>query len=242
MSVSLDPSLLLAWFPPPWESEAMFQLVLSAVLGGLIGMERQVRGRAAGFRTHLLLCVGCCLVMIVSISFPRFYAAQFPDDVNIVRIDPARLAYSVMGGIGFIGAGAILKIGISVRGLTTAASLWCVAAVGLAVGFGLYWIATFCALLVLASLIALNFVEGQLPSRWHKSLTLVCDGGQERIDQVEQMLRQMGVEIRDLGFNRDPKNGKLLLRLEIAYRDRRLTPRISRALMDATGFESVELR
>lgn len=238
------PTLTVAaasWLPDTWVWEAMLQLVMAAVLGGLIGMERQYRGRAAGFRTHLLVCVGCCLVMITSVAFPRVYLPDFPDDQNIIRIDPARLAYSVMGGIGFVGAGAILKSGLAIRGLTTAASLWCVAAVGLALGLGLYWIAVFTGLLVLFSLLVLSLVEERIPSRWFRSICVVCDDKPEDVERIRQTIRGFGLQIREMSFTRDLEAGRLTLRFQVAYTDRRLTPKISKDLLEHKGLTAIEL-
>lgn len=130
--------------------EYIFRLILSVVLGGFIGWERELGNRFAGLRTHMLVCVGATLVMIVS---------QFGfDDVlrsDFVVLDPSRVAAQVVSGIGFLGAGTILFWKKTIRGLTTAASVWAVAAIGLAVGAGLYLISfstTILLLLILAGL------------------------------------------------------------------------------------------
>ena len=110
--------------------ELLLRLVLAGILGGAVGFERERHNRPAGLRTHILVCLGSALVMIVSVE--GFSGALGP------RGDQARLAAQVVSGIGFLGAGTIMRQGSSVRGLTTAASLWVVAAVGLATGIGLY--------------------------------------------------------------------------------------------------------
>jgi len=116
------------------------KLVLAAVLGGLIGLEREIHGRPAGFRTHLMVSLGSCLFVLTSIhfywSFGNF-SGQGP-----VGIDPARVAAQVVTGIGFLGAGAIIRDKASIRGLTTAACLWVAAALGMAAGAGMYATAT----------------------------------------------------------------------------------------------------
>lgn len=111
--------------------ESMIKLFLAAVLGGLIGGERENKSRPAGLRTHMLVCIGAALVQITSINFYHYH--------NIVgNVDPMRLGAQVISGIGFLGAGTIIKEGVNIRGLTTAASLWVVACLGLTVGAGLY--------------------------------------------------------------------------------------------------------
>jgi putative Mg2+ transporter-C (MgtC) family protein len=108
-----------------YATESLFRLMLAMLCGGVIGIERELRGREAGFRTHALVCLGSALVMIVSIhfAFEPWRPPALPDGVQLT-IDPARIAYGVMTGIGFLGAGSILKNGGSVQGLTTAAGLW----------------------------------------------------------------------------------------------------------------------
>lgn len=117
-----------------FEIEFILRLVLAAVLGGLIGYERQAHNKSAGLRTHILVCVGSSLIMILSIQM--YLAVQ-----GLTNADPARLAAQVVSGIGFLGAGSIIKEGPTVNGLTTAASLWVVSGVGLASGGGYYSIA-----------------------------------------------------------------------------------------------------
>jgi putative Mg2+ transporter-C (MgtC) family protein len=129
--------------------DAFLRLVVAAALGAAIGVEREVREREAGIRTHLLVSLGSCLFTIVSAyGFHDFLISG----TNIVRADPTRIAAQIVTGIGFLGAGAIIREGLSVRGLTTAASLWVVAAIGMASGAGYYWPAVAGTLLTLFAL------------------------------------------------------------------------------------------
>jgi putative Mg2+ transporter-C (MgtC) family protein len=129
--------------------DALLRLVVAAGLGAAIGVEREVREREAGIRTHLLVSLGSCLFTIVSAyGFHEFLVSG----TNIVRADPTRIAAQIVTGIGFLGAGAIIREGLSVRGLTTAASLWVVAAIGMAAGAGYYWPAVAGTLLTLFAL------------------------------------------------------------------------------------------
>ncbi len=144
----------------PWYIDPLhivIRLALALLLGGLIGLEREQSNHAAGFRTHILVCLGSALIMLLSIY-------GFNDFVNepSVRIDPARLAAQVISGIGFLGAGTILRTGLSITGLTTAASLWVVAGIGLAVGAGFYFPAILSTVLVIISLFILNKLEKKL--------------------------------------------------------------------------------
>lgn len=134
--------------------EMCIRLLLSAALGSLIGLERERLLWAAGLRTHMLVCVGSCLLMIVS-SF------GFQDALAMAHteLDPSRVAAQVVSGIGFLGAGSILLRGEVIKGLTTAASLWTVAAIGLAVGGGLYVVSSAATFIILLILVAIKPME-----------------------------------------------------------------------------------
>ena len=138
-------------------TEALLRLLIAAGLGGAIGLERELRDHEAGFRTHLIVSLGACVFTLVSAyGFHDF----FVDGGNVVRTDPTRIAAQIVSGIGFLGAGAIIRQGLSVRGLTTAATLWLVAAIGMASGAGYYSaaiISTVGALLTLGPLRILAF-------------------------------------------------------------------------------------
>src|SRR5688500_2580 len=150
--------------------EIVLRLALAVVLGGLVGLEREVRGRQAGFRTNVLVCLGSAIVMIVSIHFAK---VPWPPQAGInINVDPARIAYGVMTGIGFLGAGTIVHNKGSVRGLATAAGLWCVAAIGLAVGFGMYTVALLATLLVVLVLWLLDLLEDVLPRVRYRTVTI----------------------------------------------------------------------
>ena len=137
-----------------WD-ESLLRLSLAAVLGGLIGAERELRERKAGLRTHLLVALGSALFTIVG---AYGFHAFLQSGANVVRADPTRIAAQIVTGIGFLGAGAIIRHGLSVRGLTTAATLWVVAAVGMAAGAGYYSVAVITTALVLIALYPLRIL------------------------------------------------------------------------------------
>lgn len=144
------------------------RLLIAALLGGLVGLEREWSNHAAGLRTHILVCIGSAVIMLLSI----YGFNQFVNEPN-VRIDPARLAAQVISGIGFLGAGAILRNGSTVSGLTTAASIWVVAAIGLCVGAGFLFASILTTIIVLISLFILNKLENHIMhKRRHRELTI----------------------------------------------------------------------
>ncbi len=149
--------------------EISFRLVAALLAGGLIGLERSHRGRPAGFRTHSLVCLASSLLMLVTIYethwFPQTGAAR-------VILDPTRMAQGIMTGIGFLGAGAIIKDGLSVRGLTTAASIWITAAIGILTGIGFYFAAAVGTVLVLGTLSLFRWVEARLPTESYASFVV----------------------------------------------------------------------
>lgn len=130
------------------------RLLLAMLLGGLVGLEREQANHPAGLRTHILVCLGSALIMLLSI----YGFADFVNEPN-VRMDPVRLGAAVITGIGFLGAGTIIFTGKSIAGLTTAASLWVVAAIGLAVGSGFYYASIITTVLVIVNLFVLSKLE-----------------------------------------------------------------------------------
>ncbi len=128
------------------------RLLLGFVAGAIIGFEREAHHQPAGLKTHILICVGSTLIMLLSLYVPQTYS-------NFGNADPGRIAAQVVSGIGFIGAGAILRMGINVRGLTTAASIWSIAAIGLAIGAGMYVVAGLAIVLILVVLIIVEQLE-----------------------------------------------------------------------------------
>ncbi len=142
--------------------EGLLRLVLAALLAGMIGIERELREQEAGLRTHMLVCVGATMFMLVGVYGWSDY--QLGNQIGVV-VDPSRVASYVVSGIGFLGAGAIIRHGINVRGLTTAASLWVVAAIGVAVGAGMYEFAVATTALVILALWPLAQVKSLIAGR-----------------------------------------------------------------------------
>lgn len=142
----------------------VIRLVVAAILGGIVGIERGSGDRPAGFRTHILVCVGSALFMLVSLyGFDDVYpqTAKLEEDIG-QRRDSARIAAQVVSGIGFLGAGTILHEGLTIRGLTTAASLWMVSAIGLAAGSGMYFLSSVATIITMITLVTFHTWESAL--------------------------------------------------------------------------------
>lgn len=140
--------------------DILLHLCAALLAGGAIGMERSYHGRPAGFRTHALVCLASALLMLLTVYQGEWFRASG----DLVRIDPTRMAQGIMTGIGFLGAGVIFKEGISVRGLTTAASIWITAAIGVLMGSGLYYPAVAGTIATLGVLSAFRWIENRIPS------------------------------------------------------------------------------
>ncbi len=191
--------------------EIIFKLALACILGAMIGLERESLNRPAGLRTYTLVCVGSALAMIVSIDiYMQYY--------QTVNADPGRIAAQVISGIGFLGAGTIMREGASVRGLTTAAGLWVVACIGLAVGAGLYIPAVATTIIILFVLIYfIRFEQFFTGMREYKGLVIVVEDRPGQVGNIGSILGDMGVLIKNIQLthleNEDNLEVELLVEL-----------------------------
>ena len=167
------------------------KFALALLLSGVLGLERERKGRAAGLRTHVVVCLGATLAMIVSDSL----AAEWAKSGAMVWLDRGRIAAGIVTGIGFIGAGAIINVGNIHRGLTTAAMLWFVAVLGIAVGAGYYSVAAIATVFALFTVLALEPVTEFLPSRVQFLLSIRMVGGMQRISDLERFIEAQGYRV-----------------------------------------------
>ncbi len=185
--------------------ELIFRLVLAALLGSVIGFERERLNWAAGLRTHMLVCVGASLIMLVSIFGFSDVLGQ-----RDVTLDPSRVAAQVVSGIGFLGAGSILLRGEVVRGLTTAASLWSVAGIGLAVGGGLYTAAGSATVIILIILAGIKPIERRFISvKQQRSLRILADRGSISLDTLHGALGTSSVRVKQFIMQQSEENPDL---------------------------------
>lgn len=175
----------------------IFRLVLACILGGVIGYEREKTNRPAGFRTHILVCVGSALIMCTSEYMFSIYAGK-------TNLDPTRLGAQVISGIGFLGAGTIIREGYNVRGLTTAASLWAVSCVGLAVGGGFYTGAIAAAALIYITLILLKRFEDHLARKnRYREIIVRSSNLPGQIGIISNIFFKYGIKISNIEFMSD---------------------------------------
>lgn len=182
--------------------EVVLRLFLGALLGGVIGYERYTHGRPAGLRTHLIVCLASVLIMIISVDF-QYFAKQNP---AYIRIDPSRIAAGAITGIGFLGAGVIIKSGLTVQGLTTAACLWIVSAIGLAVGCGIYLPGIIATFITVVALWLLRFTEKKMQKVSYKFVDITADSAVQEKD-IEEVFKGAKVAVHniDYGYDRESK-------------------------------------
>jgi putative Mg2+ transporter-C (MgtC) family protein len=191
------------------------RLLVAMLLGGLVGVERQVRGRAAGLRTNILVCMGSAAIIV---TFQKLSIEMNMGADSAIRMDPARTAAGVITGIGFLGAGTIVKSQDFVRGLTTAASIWVVSAIGVTVGLGEYVIAVPLTLLVLIALYALHRLP--ISSDQFYSLRLEWTGDLDLLDEVTERIHEEQIEIIERNVSRQPNTKQCRVNLGLRMKDR----------------------
>jgi putative Mg2+ transporter-C (MgtC) family protein len=199
--------------------EVLLRLALAAALGAAIGLERELREREAGLRTHLLVSLGSALFTIVSAyGFHAFLASG----ASVVRADPTRIAAQIVTGIGFLGAGAIIRQGLSVRGLTTAATLWVVAAIGLAAGAGYYSAAVVATVLVLVSLWPLRILAYRIFLRYRpeRERLLVDLAPGRSAAPVLAAVEEAGGRIESLSVTADDERRSVAIEVDVSQEAR----------------------
>ncbi|SFE42377.1 putative Mg2+ transporter-C (MgtC) family protein [Lentibacillus persicus] len=175
----------------------MIRLLIALLLSGLIGFERELKNHSAGFRTHILVGVGACLMMLLSL----YGFEAFIQSYDNIRFDPARIPSYVISGIGFLGAGTIIVNGMTIRGLTTAASIWTVAGLGLVVGAGMYAAAVFTTVIILLSLVFLNNFEKRFRKGHSNKIELTVWPGLE-VNRVISTLESYSLTIKKVEIDR----------------------------------------
>lgn len=182
--------------------EGMVKFGLAGLLGALIGFEREAHGQSAGFRTYILVCMSCCLIMMLSLHMEEMY--RHLSDESAVRLDPGRIASYAIAGMGFLGAGAIITGRGVVKGLTTAAGLWMITAVGLAVGAGYFLPAVLVTVFSLFALFVLRRTKSVFGRDVYRRLELACQYTKGLFEQIEERIENyLGTSIQAINVERD---------------------------------------
>ncbi|TAH38573.1 MAG: MgtC/SapB family protein [Planctomycetota bacterium] len=204
---------------PPDPSDAQVYLAIALRLGaalgigGLIGLERSYRGRPAGFRTHALVCLSTSLLMLVTV----YEGMWFPEVAQgRITLDPTRMAQGIMTGIGFLGAGVIIKDGLTVRGLTTAASIWITAAIGILIGIGFFFPALLATALTFVALSGFRWIETRMPVQFYAHFTVRFERGAAMPEpEMRRLLAEQGFTIANLNYRLDADVGFFEYRMVI---------------------------
>lgn len=212
--------------------EMLARLGAAAVLGAALGLEREHAHRNAGLRTHLLVSLAASTLMLVSTQF-IYFQSYGPND--LVRTDPSRIAASVATGIGFLGAGATFKTGFGIQGLTTAASLWMAAALGLAAGGGMYVMAAVSAVVALFALFVLRRAEHKHLKVIHRKITVEVDEGSLTHDALVRRLKEKSVVVNGFEIDRAARDQRKQIVVDVHFPDDDVQEDVIRELESLPG-------
>lgn len=218
-------------------SETIFlRLVFSFLIGFVVGVEREKHKQPAGLRTHILICMGSTLIMLLSIFVPQ----TFPEFQNG---DPSRIAAQVVSGIGFLGAGAIMKFGVNVKGLTTAASIWVVAALGLTIGAGMYMGAIIGTAILLIALVLLDVVGKKVfTNKFIKRLNIYTEGQDVHSDDFLPVLEKYKIMVRTIDIEHSFEENKINYSLSIQISEKVTLTDLTTELGSISGIKRVKLQ
>lgn len=209
--------------------DMLTRLLVATAAGGIIGLERTYHGRPAGFRTHTLVCLASSLLMLVTMYQSRWFTGA---SLDTVRIDPTRMAQGVMTGIGFLGAGVIVREGLTVRGLTTAASIWITAAIGILAGTGSYGAVLAGSVITIGTLTIFRTAENRLPSQISVHNTLLFDRENSMSEaDIRELLKKNGFFARNISRRLMGRGGQLEYRMTMQTMDRDNIERLSKTLL-----------
>jgi putative Mg2+ transporter-C (MgtC) family protein len=221
------------------DGEILFRLLLAAILGAVVGFEREVHGRPAGIRTYLILCLGSSLIMVISIYLSYHVGDKILPET--LRMDPARIAAQAVTGIGFLGAGVILTYRDTIRGLTTAACVWVVCAIGLGIGAGFYLYSSVVTGLTVFSLVGVKFFEKRLKKDWYQEMTIVSQDLEGQFNRIQEVITKHAFEVINFGLSKNLERQEItanfLLRIRTSHPDRRMLQEV----FELSGVKKVDL-
>jgi putative Mg2+ transporter-C (MgtC) family protein len=210
--------------------EMAIRIIAALAAGAVIGYERSYRGRPAGFRTHALVCMASSMLMLITVYEHHWVHAVGES----VQLDPTRMAQGIMTGIGFLGAGVIMQEGFSVRGLTTAASIWITAAIGILAGIGFYFPMALSVVLTLGVLSAFRWIESRMPTKAYYFFEVRCArNGNVNERQIRDLVERGGFSIANFSYRLDEEGRIRRYSMTIASTDRTGAGRLAATLEDA---------
>jgi putative Mg2+ transporter-C (MgtC) family protein len=209
---------LYQFFGHGQELEYFLRLLLAVAAGAMVGVEREFRGRPAGLRTHILVTLGAAILSIASIELAAMVNARTADFG--ARVDVSRIAAGMITGLGFLGAGTIIKMGKTVRGLTTAASLWCAASIGMGFGFGFYRLSLLGSVLMLVTLVVVPRLERGMTRDWYTDVVARIKGPSVRVKELSLVFQQHGWRIADVEMKKDKSRDTYEVKYEMRLRDK----------------------
>jgi putative Mg2+ transporter-C (MgtC) family protein len=210
--------------------EMAIRIISALASGAVIGYERSYRGRPAGFRTHTLVCMASSMLMLITVYEQHWVHAVGES----VRLDPTRMAQGIMTGIGFLGAGVIMQEGFSVRGLTTAASIWITAAIGILAGIGFYFPMALSVVLTLGVLSAFRWIEARMPTKAYYIFEVRCvRNGDVSESQIRNLVEHGGFSIANFSYRLDGEGRIRRYGMTIASTDRAAAGRLASTLENA---------
>jgi putative Mg2+ transporter-C (MgtC) family protein len=224
-------------FMGSYELSILIKLLLAALAGGLVGLEREKHGRPAGMRTNLLVSLGACTIMIISEAFYLKYGMYGGE--TTLRLDPSRTAAQIVTGIGFLGAGVIIKEGATVRGLTTAASLWVVAGLGMAFGMGFFSLGAISTLLVIISLIFLRKLDPVIKKDRYLTLSVTGRRRDNLFDELMELVKEMGLKASDISSQVDLLENEIFIKMVLTRQQKRVGQELAAAVEKLEGIKKI---
>jgi putative Mg2+ transporter-C (MgtC) family protein len=226
------------WQHVSWK---LARLVIAAGVGAAIGFEREAHGQAAGLRTFIMVSVGACLMMMLSLEMVELHQ-HLAVDQSVVRLDPARIASYAIASMGFLGAGAIITGKGSVRGLTTAAGLWLATGLGLAIGAGYLLPALFATVISLIILYVLRHLKKIFAHDLFTLLTLKYHGAQHPLDRIKEILAHHGITIQFINYQLEPPSNLMTYRFRLQSKDTLVFKDLIHSLSETEGLQEIHLQ
>lgn len=209
--------------------DILIPCILSLIFGGIIGLQREKAERPAGLRTHTLVCLGSTVFTLVS------YLGFSPTG----NVDPTRIAAGIVTGIGFIGAGAIFRQGPLIRGVTTAASIWIVASIGMALGVKLYYLAILVTILGFLTLSILKYIEDKIIKLPNYSVKITTSENFSDLDKITALIEKISVNIKSKKYKLDSANNKKIFTINLHSKDSEFPTKIIKELSKLKGIEEI---